>query len=245
MSGAPSAGAGREGSRAVPRPEVVVFDVNETLSDMSPMGRRFTDVGAPQHLAATWFAGLLRDGFALTSVGECPSFAELGAGLLRVQLSSLTLDRDVDDAVSHVMEGFGSLGVHPDVVAGVGALADAGLRLVTLTNGAASVTAGLFERAGISDRFERLMSVDDAGAWKPAPGSYAYALEQCGVAPSAAMLVAVHPWDIDGAHRAGLSTAWVNRTGAPYPDHFVRADLEVASLVELASALCGGQQDDR
>ena len=48
-------------------PSVVVFDVNETLSDMSPMARRFADVGAPEHLAKLWFATLLRDGFALTA----------------------------------------------------------------------------------------------------------------------------------------------------------------------------------
>ena len=27
-------------------PSVVVFDVNETLSDLTPMGQRFADVGA-------------------------------------------------------------------------------------------------------------------------------------------------------------------------------------------------------
>ncbi len=35
------------------RPAVLVFDVNETLSDMSPMVGRFEDVGAPAHLAKT------------------------------------------------------------------------------------------------------------------------------------------------------------------------------------------------
>jgi len=215
----------------------LVFDVNETLSDMSPMGQRFVDVGAPQHLASTWFAGLLRDGFALTAAGTCPSFAELGAGLLRVQLASVVLNREADEAVAHIMAGFGSLALHPDVAAGIVALADAGLRLVTLTNGSASVAAGLFEREGIRDRFDQLLSVEDAGVWKPAPGSYAYALEQCKVAPTAAMLVAVHPWDIDGARRAGLATAWLNRARAPYPSYFERADVEVASLTELAPLL--------
>jgi 2-haloacid dehalogenase len=47
----------------------MVFDVNETLSDMSPMAQRFSDVGAAAHQAATWFATLLRDGFALTVTG--------------------------------------------------------------------------------------------------------------------------------------------------------------------------------
>lgn len=223
--------------QAVPRPDVVVFDVNETPSDMSPMGQRFVDLGAPQHLAVTWFAGLLRDGFALTSTGTCPSFAELGAGLLRVQLAGLTLNRELDESVAHIMKGFNSLALHPDVAAGITALADSGFRLVTLTNGAASVAAGLFERAGIRDRFEQLLSIEEARVWKPAPGSYAYALEQCKVTPSAALLVAVHPWDIHGAHHAGLATAWLNRTTTPYPDYFERADVEVASLTDLARLL--------
>ena len=33
-------------------PAVIVFDVNETLSDMSPMQGRFEAVGLPGHLAA-------------------------------------------------------------------------------------------------------------------------------------------------------------------------------------------------
>ncbi len=92
--------------------------------------------------------------------------------------------------------------------------------MVTLSSGSASVAEELFDRAGIRDRFEALLSVEQAGAWKPAAGAYAYALEQCRVDPMDAMLVAVHPWDIDGAAREGLATAWINRTGVPYPDYF-------------------------
>jgi len=44
------------------RPTLLVFDVNETLSDMSPLAVRFEDVGAPKLLAQTWFAELLRNG---------------------------------------------------------------------------------------------------------------------------------------------------------------------------------------
>ena len=34
--------------------------------------------------------------------------------------------------------------------------------------------------AEIADRFERLLSVEQAGQWKPAPGAYAYAAAVCG-----------------------------------------------------------------
>lgn len=56
-------------------------------------------------------------------------------------------------------------------------------------DGSASVAEALFDRAGIRDHFETLLSVERAGVWKPAPGAYAYALEQCGVEPTEAMLV--------------------------------------------------------
>ncbi|GAC1569542.1 MAG: hypothetical protein NVS3B6_22950 [Pseudarthrobacter sp.] len=47
------------------------------------------------------------------------------------------------------------------------------------------------------------------------------------------MLVAVHPWDIDGASRAGLQTAWINRTGNPYPSFFASPDQTVRTVGEL------------
>lgn len=220
------------------RPKVVIFDVNETLSDLGGLARVFADVGARPELAATWFSGLLRDGFALTVTGTNPDFATLAKASLRGVLQANGV-ADADVAADTVMGAFTQLPVHSDVIDGVRALAGAGIRLVTLTNGSASVAQGLFERNGITDCFERLLSVADAPAWKPAKSAYEYALGECGVSAAEAMLVAVHPWDIHGARGAGLSTAFVNRVGTPYPGFFDRPDIEVATVVELAAALVG------
>ena len=216
---------------------LLVFDVNETLSDMAPLAARFEAVGASAHLAKLWFAELLRDGFALTVSGDIESFAMLGAEGLRVRLRGQPLNRPLDAAVDHVMKGFSELTVHPDVVEGIRVLGDLGIRLVTLSNGSAAVADTLLQRAGVRDRFERLLTVEDAGIWKPAMRAYAFALEECGVGPMDAMLVAVHPWDIDGARRAGLATAWIDRSDGRYPSYFAAPDLAVASLTELADAL--------
>ena len=219
------------------RPELLVFDVNETLSDLAPMAHRFEEVGVPGQLAQPWFAGLLRDGFALTVHEQNPAFADIGRTNLRILLPEADLDRSLDDAVAYLMEGFLALPVHPDVVEGIKALADLGIRHVTLSNGATSVAEGLLDRAGILDRFDKLLSVADAGVWKPHADAYAYALRTCDVDSGDAMLVAVHPWDTDGARRAGLGAAWVNRSGTSYPAHFRLPDLEVESLTALADAL--------
>lgn len=135
------------------------------------------------------------------------------------------------------MAGFSALEVHPDVPGGIRALSELGIRLVTLSNGSATVADALLQGAGLRDRFERVLSVDDAGVWKPAAGAYAYAIAECGVEPMDAMLVAVHPWDLEGARRADLATAWVNRQGARFPGYFSTPDLEVTSLRELADVL--------
>ncbi|MFD2024619.1 haloacid dehalogenase type II [Promicromonospora aerolata] len=219
------------------RPRVLIFDVNETLSDMAPIAGRFEAVGAPAHLAKVWFAGLLRDGFALTVAQENPSFAQLGAEGLRSVLAGIPLNRPVEDAVHHIMAGFAGLAVHPDVPGGVRALADLGIRLVTLSNGSASIAQRLLSEAGLDDAFEAFLSVEQAGIWKPAPGAYTFALESCGVDPMEAMLVAAHPWDTDGACRAGLSAAWINRAGGPYPEYFRPPDLEAPSPLRLAEQL--------
>ena len=222
---------------SVKQPELLVFDVNETLSDMGPLGGRFEDVGAPASLAGVWFAGLLRDGFALTVSGVNPTFADLAAEQLRVRLDSVPLDRAIDEAVEHITAGFAALQVHPDVSDGIHALSALGIRLVTLSNGSASIAQQLLAGAGLDGQFERLLSVEQAGVWKPGPAAYRYALAECGVDATAAMLVAVHPWDTDGAQRAGLSSAWINRTGARFPQYFQQPHVEATSLTDLAGRL--------
>jgi 2-haloacid dehalogenase len=216
------------------RPSVIAFDVNETLSDLSPMGARFVEVGASAQAASLWFASVLRDGFALTVVGDNPPFAGVARELLTRQLSETTLNRPVEEAVGHVMDGFMRLELHADVASAAHRLHEDGFRLVTLSNGSASVAERLLEAADVRDRFEHLLSVEDAGAWKPAGRAYEHAATVCEVKPEEILLVAVHPWDVDGASRAGLQSCWVNRSGAPFPGTFREPTYTVGTLDEVA-----------
>jgi 2-haloacid dehalogenase len=224
-------------------PSVIVFDVNETLSDMSPLKARFVEVGAPAHLARIWFATLLRDGFALAAAGGSAKFAVIGSAILRGFLRDSALSRSLDDAVNHIMDGFGTLSVHPDIAEGIRALKSMEMRLVTLSNGSAQVAEDLLAGAGLRSDFEDLLTVEDAPAWKPVRAAYDYAADVCGVQPGDMLLVAVHPWDIHGAAQAGLRTAWLNRTTEIYPDYFAAPDYTITSLGELATRLADDPVD--
>ena len=64
-----------------------------------------------------------------------------------------------------------------------------------------------------------------------------------GVEPADLMMVAAHPWDLDGARGAGLRTALVERPLEHGPGsagyEYAAADESVASLIELAARLEG------
>lgn len=219
-------------------PVVIALDVNQTLSDMSPLAARLEEVGAPGHLLETWFASTLRDGFALAAAGGYADFEAVAQAALRSILSATSgVAREPREAAEFVLAGMGELSLHPDVAPGLERLHAAGMRLVALSNGRRSSVEQLLQRGGVLGLVEECLSVEEVRRWKPAPEPYRYAVERCGVAPEQMMLVAAHPWDTDGAKRAGLAAGWINRSGAPYPDPLRPPDLSCKDFGELADAL--------
>ena len=221
------------------RPSVVVFDVNETLSDMRPLGQRFAEAGAPAVLWEAWFAATLRDVFALTAVGSFPAFRDVALAtarsVLRVHGGEGT---DLDAAAEHVVAGFLELDVHPDVPGGMRRLAEAGVVLVTLTNGSTAITERLLERAGLLDLVDHRLEVGAVQRYKPAPEPYRHAVETAGASgPGDAAMVAVHPWDTHGAQQAGLVGAYLDRSGAPWPGVFDAPHVAAPDLETLADRL--------
>ncbi len=219
-------------------PEVLVLDVNETLSDLEPMRDRLASVGLPAHSLDVWFAATLRDGFALTAADTYAPFRDVAAGALRTLLS----DRDVEgqqaeEAVETVLAGFAQLPAHQDVAPGLRRIHAAGIRLVTLTNGATSISDRMLTDAGVLPLLEHRLSVETPQRWKPHPDAYRYAAEVCGVAPGRMALAAVHPWDVDGAQRAGLNGIWIDRRRTPYPAAFLEPDQHTPDFEALADRL--------
>lgn len=217
------------------RPDLIVFDVNETLSDMEPLGAAFAAEAVPEHLGRSWFAEILRDGFALAAAGDDAPFAEIAQDSLLRLLSTHGVCAP-EESGARIMGALKRLRVHSDVIPGVAALHRLA-ELITLSNGATQIADTLLEQAGIRDRFSQLLSVEDAPAWKPARSAYEHVADLRGVEAKCMLLVAVHPWDIHGARRAGLRTAWINRTAARYPGYFLAPDVEAADLVALAGRL--------
>ena len=217
------------------RPVAVVFDVIETLIPLEPLRERFAAAGLPPHLLDLWFTRTLRDGMALAATGEYAPFAEVAGQALRA-VSGYRADAA---QVASVLAGLSELPAHPDVLPAAELLAGAGLRLGCLTNGSAALTRSFVERAGLDPYIERVISVQEAGTWKPAAVVYRHAASLLGVEPGGLALVAAHAWDCHGASRAGLVTGWVSRLEREYSPIFAPPDVTGADLTEVAHGLLG------
>ncbi len=217
---------------APPRPHAVAFDVVETSFSLDAVAEALERVGVGRETLAPFFASLLRDAFALSAAGDPHPFVEVARATLTTVAPALA-----DEARVEVMSSFRALDPQPDLAPALDRLAAAEVPALALTNGSAEVTAGLFDRAGLADRIDRIISVDEARVWKPRAELYLYAAEVMSVAPGALALVAVHPWDLHGASRAGLLTGWVSRHDAGYPDVFAPPDVSGADLVTVVEGL--------
>ena len=213
------------------RPDVVAFDVNETLLDLAPVGAALAELGRPHDLLPLVFGRTLLTGSAATIAGGWfPFRAAFDAAL--AQVSDLSpVDRSL------VADAFAELVPHPDVEPALRQLAEAGVRAVTLSHGSPGIAEAALERGGLSALVERSLTSESIRAWKPAREVYLWAAGSCGVAPDRLALVAAHGWDVHGAQRAGLTGAWFPRGERVYPEVYDAPHVLAGSIGAAVGAL--------
>ncbi|KAK3360299.1 haloacid dehalogenase [Lasiosphaeria hispida] len=98
----------------------------------------------------------------------------------------------------------------PDASAGIHTLGTA-FTVATLSNGNTALLADLNGTANLG--FQRLLSAEDFGAYKPHPATYLGACERLGREPAEVAMVAAHLGDLAAARRHGMRTIYVERPG--------------------------------
>ena len=122
--------------------------------------------------------------------------------------------------------------LYPDVMPALELLAD-DFVLVAVTNGNANL-----ETIGIRHLFRDVVAAAEAGFAKPARPIFDQAVARSGFLPAAVLHVGDHPQiDVNGAHEAGLRTAWINRNDEGWPDDLPEPDAVVTTIPELRELL--------
>jgi 2-haloalkanoic acid dehalogenase type II len=141
-----------------------VFDINETLLDLSPLDTVFAEEAGAVELRRAWFDLLIRTALVVTAIGGYRDFAQLGADCARATGLG-------DEAIARLGATMRSLPAHPDVPGALDALRESGQRLVALGNSPKQVIESQLAHAGVAGLFDGAYSAEQAGALKPAPGS--------------------------------------------------------------------------
>ncbi|AKD02576.1 haloacid dehalogenase type II [Pontibacter korlensis] len=218
------------------RPAVLLFDVNETLLDMSDMQKAVNETFGNELAFKLWFALLLEYSLVENVTNTYHNFSEVGQAVMRMTAEKIGKDIP-EEKQKELVNMVKETQPHPDVIPGLEKLQQAGFRLATLTNSPAKSSIPHLEKVGLKRFFEDTYSVDSVEKFKPHSSPYQYAADQLGVKLEEVMMVAAHGWDIAGALRAGARAAFISRPGQALYPLAPKPELTTPTLLELAEQL--------
>ncbi len=223
--------------------KALVFDQYGTVVDMqkglteaaTPFLRKKEWDGEPHRFVTWWrrthFENSMID--ALCDRGHTP-YREIGHRAVSFVMDRCGITYSQDD-VCWLVSQIESLKPFPDVIAALNTLRDAGYKLAILSNGDRDMLEAAKPHIGFP--FDHVVSVQEAGYFKPHWKTYASAEQIIGEDRSSCLFVANHAFDCIGAKSFGMRTAFIDRRKRPYGETPHQADLIVSDFKELAEFL--------
>ncbi|MEO8537657.1 MAG: haloacid dehalogenase type II [Betaproteobacteria bacterium] len=207
-----------------------LFDVHSIMSlaeSLAPgQGAMLSQVWRTKQLQYTWLQSLM-----MSATQPRDDFAVLTAKALDYAVSQLMLPLDVQDR-QRLLAAYDTLAPFSDAVAALEALAPSP-RFI-LSNGTRSMLESVVRSSSLAPHLDGVLSVDDAGIYKPAPAAYALAVAALGVDAADIGFVSSNGWDAAGAKAFGFTTFWINRDGMPTERHAAPPDFILDNLTSFA-----------
>ncbi|MGA2257741.1 MAG: haloacid dehalogenase type II [Thermoguttaceae bacterium] len=214
----------------------LVFDAYGTLFDVRSVKGRCEET-FPDHgpaLTAMWRTKQLEYTWLRSLMGRYEDFWRVTEDSLVFACRSLGLDPS-QEKIDHLMRAYLELDPFPDAPAALDALG--GLSCSILSNGTARMLDAVVRKAGLEDRFQHVLSVDELRTYKPSPMVYRLAEDRLGLPREQIGFVSSNGWDVAGAKAFGFQAYWLNRNNMPAevlgvePDRIVRSAMELTTVV--------------
>lgn len=227
--------------------KILTFDLYGTVVDMqsclseavTPFLKKKGWKGEPHRFVTWWRRTHFEDSMidALCDRGHTP-YRQIGHRAVSHVMDRARIEYTSEE-VEWLISQIEQLTPFPDVVAALEALKSS-YKLVILSNGDRDMLEAA--RAHIGFEFDMIISVQEAGAFKPDWRTYAGAEEIiCAAWPdaerSSIMHVANHPFDCIGAKAYGMRAAFIDRRKQPFGHSPHQPDLTVDDFTALAKAL--------
>ncbi|OBT13932.1 haloacid dehalogenase, type II [Vibrio sp. UCD-FRSSP16_10] len=216
--------------------QVILFDINETVLDLSVLKPKFLHYFADEHYMNTWFAMLLHSSTVCLVTEVKTDFKSLALASLHSLASRLGKPLS-DEGCSDILSTMANLPAHHDIKPALTALKQAGFKLVAFSNSSTALLQSQLSNADLIEYFDDVISVESAATFKPSAKAYQYAVDTLALPPSEICLVATHDWDTHGALSCGLKAAFIERLSAFYNPHYQTPDIIGTDMEEIAQQI--------
>jgi 2-haloacid dehalogenase len=192
------------------KPSILLFDVYETLLDMSDVERRVNNLMDSIRGYRIWFELFMQYCFVDNCIAQFNDFSSIGKATMK--MTGTLLGHNVqDDDTNDVLEMLKHVPVHEEVPEYLSVLSDAGYRIAALTNSPEKTISERMEHSGLISYFEQVISADQVKKYKPCIEVYEWAAKKLEVPTQEILLVSVHGWDVAGGANAGMQTAYIRQ----------------------------------
>ena len=210
-----------------------VFDAYGTLFDVASAALRCADelAGMAPQLSTLWRDKQLQYSWLRAVQGRHADFWQVTGEALDFALESLRL---ADPGLGErLMRLYLTLDAYPDVPEALRQLRSAGLATAILSNGSPAMLAAAIAHAGLGDLLDHVLSVEEAGVYKPHSRVYQLAVDRLAVPPREIAFISSNGWDAWAASAFGMRAIWCNRQSQTRERLPGAPDREVRSLFEL------------
>ncbi len=204
--------------RTLPDPDLngvkaCVFDAYGTLFDVFSVaaGVRTAVGDKAEAVTAMWRQKQLEYTWLRSLMGAHADFWQVTREALDFALDAAGHN---DPAISErLLPLYLTLDVYPEVPDVLSRLRAGGVTCAILSNGAPDMLNAAVDSAGIGRHLSHVISIEDAGIFKPAPVVYQLAVDRLGVAANEICFMSSNAWDVAGAAHFGFRVVWINRFG--------------------------------
>lgn len=206
--------------------------MNETLLNLSLLEKQFNKHFEDKYVLKYWFTKLLHSSTVMGIMGAYRDFGELAA----VALEQLFYENDLalsQETKNEILGAFKKLPAYNDVRPALQLLRANDIRVIAISNSSLDMIKEQLSNAEIIALFDSYYSVDDVSKYKPFEDIYLKVAQQEDLKREEIVMVATHDWDLFGAKKAGLSTAYISRKKEKYHPLYTPADFTDSNMTDL------------
>jgi 2-haloacid dehalogenase len=213
--------------------QACVFDAYGTLFDFASAARACRDVLGDDidRLSALWREKQLQYTWLRAVQGRHADFWQVTSDALDFTLETMRIENAA--LRDRLMQLYLTLDVFPEVPAFLNELRKTGLKLAILSNGSPKMLNAVVTAAKLENSFDAILSVEDAGVFKPHAKVYQLVVDRLRIPASTISFQSSNAWDAYAASAFGMQVVWCNRYGQRPERLPGNPNREIKSLAEL------------